>query len=83
MYGCAAAAPGTHFVTEFVDLQMLLVILGGILAAMPVIPWIGEKLKSRTVLRDVLAVAGLVAIFVLCTMKLAAGTHNPFIYFRF
>jgi len=83
MYGFASAAPGMHLCSEFVDGQMLAVIVAGIVAAMPTAPWVGEKLKSRPVLRDALVMAGLALVFVACSMKLAAGTHNPFIYFRF
>ena len=57
--------------------------LASIVAAAPVVPWLGEKLKDRPVLRDTLGLAGLAFVFVACTMKLAAQTHNPFIYFRF
>lgn len=83
MYGFAAAAPGMHLVGEFIDRQMLVVILAGILAATPVAPWLGERLRSRPAVRDTLCTAGLALVFIACAMKLAAGTHNPFIYFRF
>ena len=83
MYGFATAAPGVHFVSEFVDPQMLVVIIAALIAVTPVVPWLGEKAKSQIVLRDAAAGIGLVLIFIAAVRKLAAGTHNPFIYFRF
>ncbi len=48
---------------------------------------IGEWLRALTVTRPVLLagtrVVSLQALLILCAMSLAAGTHNPFIYFRF
>jgi alginate O-acetyltransferase complex protein AlgI len=43
---------------------------------------VNANVAARAVL-ETAQLAGLAAIFILCTFQLAAGTYNPFIYFRF
>jgi alginate O-acetyltransferase complex protein AlgI len=60
--------------------------------AAPLLPWLGRRLggwalgagglRARVLVRSA-AVAGVTALLLLTGMSLAAGTHNPFIYFRF
>ena len=38
---------------------------------------------KRRGMAPLLRIAVLAAMFGLCTLSLASGTHNPFIYFRF
>ncbi len=77
----------------FLTPKVILVLCLGVVGATPILPWFKawrERLAAnrRTVALDdgLEAVASLVlmpAIFVLCAMSLASGTHNPFIYFQF
>lgn len=83
MYGFGSEPALRHFAGEFVDGQMILVIGAAVLGCGPVIPWLGERLAARPRLRDTLQIAGLTVVLLFCTLKLAAGTYNPFIYFRF
>ena len=58
----------------------------------PLLPWVGDRLcgwalasggrLGRVLVRGAV-VAGIATLFLLSGMRLAAGTHNPFIYFRF
>jgi len=63
----------------------------GLIFSSPLIPWFGGRVRemdilqrtsTRTVL-DLAVVSGYVAVFFLGLTYLAAGTYNPFIYFRF
>ena len=72
---------------------LALVLLFGALGSFPLVPWIGERLADLRErggpagllgqTADVLAHALLLAILAASAAWLAAGTHNPFIYFRF
>ena len=80
----------------FLDNEIIVVTLIGMLLSVPFIPWLNRRYLARIDSASspraatALAVTGqtvvllvLAGIFLLCAMKLAAGTYNPFIYFRF
>jgi len=88
--GGAAGDPARHPVAEYLDPFVLATLVAGVVFATPLARAIGRR-------RDHLAAAGgivgggalavdvawLAAVFVIATAFLAAGTYNPFIYFRF
>lgn len=88
--GRAAGDPARHPVAEYLDPFVLVTLVAGVVFATPLARAIGRG-------RDRLAAAGgivgggvlavdvawLAAVFVIATAFLAAGTYNPFIYFRF
>jgi len=90
LLGHAAGDPARHPVAEFLDPFVLFTLLLGILFATPLAKAIG-RWRDRTgaaggpVGRGVLAldVLWLATVFVVASAFLAAGTYNPFIYFRF
>jgi alginate O-acetyltransferase complex protein AlgI len=74
--------------------ETILALLCGIVFSMPVLPKIAERLDAflRTGSGEsmrwtpavcMLQVCGLMVILALSSVRLIAGTHNPFIYFRF
>jgi alginate O-acetyltransferase complex protein AlgI len=63
--------------------ELVFVLIAAATGCAPFIPWIKGRLTGLPRIRAVLEYVCLVALFVLCAMKLAAGTYNPFIYFRF
>jgi len=77
----------------FVNPKVILALCVGVVGAMPIIPWIkawreGLRSKPRTAglddgLEAVVSLVAVPAVFILCVMSLASGTHNPFIYFQF
>ena len=77
----------------FVNPKVILALCIGVVGSMPVIPWLKarrEKLAAdrRTAglddgLEAVVSLVAVPAVFILCVMSLASGTHNPFIYFQF
>lgn len=66
------------------DIQ--LAVLAGIILSLPVWPALKTFCQNHPIsalIWDILRPAGLVILLLLCSMSLASGTHNPFIYFRF
>ena len=83
-------------VLMYLNLEVALVILVGIVASVPIFPWILKLLNSIVLAQSskwsarVLAFLFLVVggayfsfIFVASAARIASGTYNPFIYFRF
>lgn len=63
-------------------------ILALTVAAIASVPWrrpptMGASSRVPAMMGRWLSVPACVAVWVLCWVRLAAGTHNPFIYFRF
>ena len=54
----------------------------GIIASTPILKKIKEKTANSKVF-PVIADFILVVLFFICTIKLALGSYNPFIYFKF
>lgn len=87
MFGFGAGTGVLHPVVMYFTVDKQLVLIAGIIGATPVLPWIKQHvsnmarpLQSGATL---LATVGLAMVLALSAMYLAAGTHNPFIYFRF
>jgi alginate O-acetyltransferase complex protein AlgI len=83
------------FVAMYLNREVLIALGLGILFSAPIYPYIG-RLRSRILNMNaglfrhclnqsssLIHGAALLGILVLCAMKLASGTYNPFIYFRF
>ena len=59
--------------------------------SLPIYPWLSQKINAisfgNTVLNGIFIVSPRIMLFVvlllLCAMKVATSTYNPFIYFRF
>jgi alginate O-acetyltransferase complex protein AlgI len=92
--GRSPALTGEYHAGLFLNTELIWVGLLGVLASLPTLPWMVERLtgwgrggavryRIADQLRQLGALAAVAAMFLLCAMKLAAGTHNPFIYFRF
>jgi alginate O-acetyltransferase complex protein AlgI len=65
--------------------QVTLIAIGlGIVCSLPVRRWLaGKSWPEPSGLFAAVRLAVLAGLFLLCAMQLAAGTYNPFIYFRF
>jgi alginate O-acetyltransferase complex protein AlgI len=82
-----ALAPGNadlHYLGQYLDNKLGLVLFCGVILATP----IGRRLQHWSLARvpgsyAVLNLGCLCGLFFLCTLALAAGAYNPFIYFRF
>jgi alginate O-acetyltransferase complex protein AlgI len=93
MFGQAQGEGIEQHAGMYLNAEIRLTLLIGVLAAAPILPAvraavaaITERLYSGAPLRHSVAVAELAfygSIFWLSTLSLASGTHNPFIYFRF
>jgi len=96
MFGLAAKAePAAYDLSWYLSRDVRLAVLAGVIFSMPVLPALAEKWrelidgcsdKPATFLRlsfSFFRMVILSVIMLLCAMFLSAGTHNPFIYFRF
>ena len=96
MIGLPAGSQVTDPIQLYVTTDTMVILFIAIVGATPVLPWIGNNVfflnsdKNATDAPDLLWGAIqlqktmlLGIIFVLCAVKLSAGTYNPFIYFRF
>ncbi len=89
MAGLAGDAGGAYTVALYVDSVLAAAIVAGVIGSMPWLPRLrawrdGREREGRVSIGLELAgLAALCALFLLSAMELAAGTYNPFIYFRF
>jgi alginate O-acetyltransferase complex protein AlgI len=91
MFGFVPPNAGVYLPMAYLAPETILAGIAGIVGSTPVIPWLAGKMKpddgepagGMELFRQAACFVGLAAILLLCSMKLAAGTHNPFIYFRF
>ena len=79
----------------FLNPKVAIVLVVAVIGSTPILPWFKEMRERLLAPRwfgpvalddGVEAMVSLVvmpAVFILCAMSLASGTHNPFIYFQF
>src|SRR5205807_2473227 len=88
MTGLTTPEPAQFTLGWFLTPDVVLALIAGVIGSIPIVPvaeaW-RRGLRARTAsgLVDFAAAAALCAILVLAVVQCAAGTYNPFIYFRF
>jgi len=95
LVGLGAGTGLVHNVSRYLTNDVALAIMWGIVFSAPVLPAIQRHLKSllhrpeesglspvEFLVTGTTSIAILI-LFFLCSVALSAGTHNPFIYFRF
>jgi len=81
MVGQSTAAGAARFIVDYADGEILAAFLVGLLASTP---WLaGASRRLRFDFATAASTAGIAAILIVCAVKLANQTYNPFIYFRF
>jgi alginate O-acetyltransferase complex protein AlgI len=97
MLGLGAPANWEYPLELYLDFGLCLVLLAGIIGSTPWIPWVTERFqksqekhRENGLLSGAIQLGGesarlsfLAAVLVAASAAMAAGTHNPFIYFRF
>jgi alginate O-acetyltransferase complex protein AlgI len=86
MLGRSAVGGPVREALPLLTREVLVALGAGWLFAFPLWPWMQRHLTRLGASRWLcgwLHPAGLVAMFLLSVLRLAGGTHNPFIYFRF
>jgi len=88
MAGFTGSSGVENSLAMYVDAEKLVAIVVGILGSGPVLAtirhWLDSNfVRSAAVASGVVEVVGLGGILLASAMLLAAGTYNPFIYFRF
>jgi alginate O-acetyltransferase complex protein AlgI len=82
MFGAGASAATPYALGWYLTPDVVFAIAAGIVGSAPLVPalavWRGPAWS-----RDAVATAALALIFAGSAMRIAAGTYNPFIYFRF
>ncbi|MBM4149107.1 MAG: MBOAT family protein [Lentisphaerae bacterium] len=84
----AVSTPAEYPVMSFITPELGLALVAGVVGATPVLPRLQRLCALRggaveTVWWPLGGAAAGAAVLLASVMKLAAGTHNPFIYFRF
>ncbi|MFH0880919.1 MAG: MBOAT family O-acyltransferase [Lentisphaerota bacterium] len=94
MFGNGASVDISVPVSFFLTRDVLAAMTFGLLLGFPILPFIWKKVaelwRGHPLLSSVLVTWGywgevlcLSAVFLACSLQMASGTHNPFIYFRF
>jgi len=88
MSGVSSGSARLLTVPMLLQRDVLLALVAAPILATPLVPWLHARLdRAPRVMTEGLfegaAAVGLLAVLCLCAVMLAAGTHNPFIYFRF
>jgi alginate O-acetyltransferase complex protein AlgI len=91
MFGFGRGNGMAHSVFQYLNREVLLVIVFGVVAATPIVPFVRTRLEEGKILEyswvQLIVSGGTITVLILIilgsAMHLAAGTHNPFIYFRF
>ncbi len=92
MAGLGAGAPTPYPAAWFLTPHVIVTIAAGILLSAPLAPWLAgwrDRLLAdrarpgRAWAAAAIASAGFVALLAASALQVAAGTYNPFIYFRF
>lgn len=95
MFGFAQGSGLEWNLALFLKPKVLIVLAAACIGATPIMPWLKGLRERHLAVRRLGPVAVddgveflvslvlLPAVFVLCAMSLASGTHNPFIYFQF
>ena len=87
MVGASAGNGSLYFASFFIDREIVIVLLVGIICSMPIaetLKRIAEKMlfgsKNGLLIAELI---GLATLFLFSCMYMASSTYNPFIYFRF
>jgi alginate O-acetyltransferase complex protein AlgI len=96
MGGFHAGAPAAPFVGHVVSGEVALAALAALLGSLPLVPWCAARFRQwaaaagnsagvarRIAATEWAATVLLAAVLGASILKLASGTYNPFIYFRF
>jgi alginate O-acetyltransferase complex protein AlgI len=95
MAGLTAGAPVEWHIGLYLNPKLAIALAVALVGATPIVPWLREQRERLlaegrpgatwldTGSQALVSLIVLPAVFILCAMSLASGTHNPFIYFQF
>ena len=88
MAGLGGAEPHALRLSWYLNPEVRLALLAGIVGSMPIVPWLSDwSAKQPRLWQAWLAQSAgtfaLIAVFAAVLLQVAARTYNPFIYFRF
>jgi alginate O-acetyltransferase complex protein AlgI len=81
MLGQSTAAGAARYIVDYADGETLIAFLVGLIASTP---WLADASRRlRFDLATTASTAAIAVVLIVCAVKLANQTYNPFIYFRF
>lgn len=90
MFGFSRPVQQSFQAASYFTPELYIILACAIIGSLPILPWLERQAAALEVRLPVLArvrwcmvVLILFGMFAWSSIKLAAGTHNPFIYFRF
>jgi alginate O-acetyltransferase complex protein AlgI len=91
MFGFVPPNAGVYRPMAYLPPEALAAAAAGVIGSAPFMPWLSRALSARgdeprrglELVRQTACFVGLATVLLLSSARLAAGTHNPFIYFRF
>ena len=92
MFGFSHADGIKYYAIYYCDPRTILTLVLGVILSTPIASWAGTQLKIRISNSSLLPLQSvvylghyflLVSLFIMSAANLAAGTYNPFIYYRF
>jgi alginate O-acetyltransferase complex protein AlgI len=91
MFGFVPPNVGVYRPMAYLPPEAVVAAVAAIIGSTPFMPWLSRVLSPRgderrlglELVRQTACFVGLAAVLLLSGARLAAGTHNPFIYFRF
>ena len=85
--GAGQAAPTPLAISWHLTPELMLALTAGCVGSAPVVPalnaWLTRPSHRPNRVRETAALAALAVLFAVSVVQVAAGTYNPFIYFRF
>jgi alginate O-acetyltransferase complex protein AlgI len=86
IWGGSKVPTQLSFISQVFTTDVIFIFVTGIVLSTPIFLWLKKNaiqyIKNKSLLNLGFLIV-LVLLFMLCAMKLASGTYNPFIYFRF
>lgn len=90
LFGFSHPLPLVYQTASYFTPELLIILFCAVVGSLPIAPWISRRIAAIEThfpigfsVRQGMILLLMTALFVWSSMKLAAGTHNPFIYFRF
>jgi alginate O-acetyltransferase complex protein AlgI len=89
MFGSSGARADIYPAASFLDPWTLMIVILALVFSFPTRRWLAARLEvpgctgELSTVGEIASMLALLTLFLLSLMVIAAGTHNPFLYFRF
>jgi alginate O-acetyltransferase complex protein AlgI len=86
LFGLGEGPSQLSTIYQLFTTDVIIILITGIILSAPFFFWVQKKVNQHIKNKSLINLGYLLVLallFILCAMKLASGTYNPFIYFRF